>query len=72
MKETLSERLVQFLRSELLVSETSIQTAMQRNQQDISLLPVCLWQAGDLTVQQLDQVFDWILAARGLQTQQAS
>ena len=70
MKDLISERLIQFLRSELLISESSIKTALQHNQQDVSLLPVSLWQEGCLSIQQLDQVFDWVLAARSQQLQQ--
>ncbi len=52
--------LLHFLQNELAVPETSIATALQRSDQDSYLFPIVLWQYGLITIEQLDQVFDWL------------
>ena len=52
--------LLKFLQTELAVPETSIQSALQRSGSHSNLFPIVLWQDGLITLEQLDQVFDWI------------
>ncbi|ESA37484.1 hypothetical protein N836_02930 [Leptolyngbya sp. Heron Island J] len=52
--------LLNFLKNELAVSEQSIESALQRSGQDANLFPIVLWQYGLITLEQLDQVFDWL------------
>ena len=55
--------LLQFLRDELALPETSIELAVRHCDHDSSLLPIILWQYGFITLQQLDQIFDWLAKA---------
>lgn len=52
--------LLHFLQTELAVPETSIQSALQRSGPHSNLFPIVLWQDGLITLEQLDQVFDWL------------
>ena len=58
-----SQRLIQFLQTELAIPSTSIKLALRRQQQDFSQLPIVLWQYGLISLQQLDIVFDWLETA---------
>lgn len=52
--------LLRFLREGLAIPETSITSALQHGEQDSSLFPIILWQYRLITLEQLDQIFDWI------------
>ena len=56
--------LLRFLRDGLAIPETSIASALQHseqeNEQDSNLFPIILWQHKLITLEQLDQIFDWI------------
>ena len=57
-------KLIQFLQEELAISPDAIAVAMKHKAaQPSSLLPVVLWQYGLITIEQLDQVFEWLEAA---------
>ncbi len=58
MSPTIS--LLNFLKNELAVPEQSIASALQRSGQDSNLFPIVLWQYGLITLEQLDQIFDWL------------
>ncbi len=60
---TAQDRLIQFLRQDMAVSDEAIALAMKRTDTPNNLLPMVLWQYGILTLEQLDQVFDWMEAA---------
>ncbi|MEM7772654.1 MAG: DUF2949 domain-containing protein [Cyanobacteria bacterium P01_E01_bin.6] len=55
--------LIQFLRSDLAVSEEEIAMALKRTDRADNRLPMVLWQYGFITLEQLDKVFDWMEAA---------
>ena len=54
-----SQKLIRFLQEELAIPTTSIELALRR-QQDVSNLPMVLWNYGLISLQQLDRVFDWL------------
>ncbi|MBE9180513.1 DUF2949 domain-containing protein [Oculatella sp. LEGE 06141] len=56
-------RLIQFLREELAVPASAIAIALRHREQSSNLLPMILWQYGLITLEQLDQVFDWLETA---------
>lgn len=51
--------LIDFLQKNLAISSTEIALA-QRQGEEQNLLPIILWQYGLLTLEQLEQVFDWL------------
>ncbi len=63
METTSKARLIQFLQEELAIPADSIAIALKQGEQSSNLLPMVLWQYGLITLEQLDQVFDWLEAA---------
>ncbi len=68
MDSPLAIRLIQFLKDELAVPDSSIAVVL-RNQDPRSqsltpnLLPIVLWQYGLVTLDELDRIFDWLETA---------
>jgi hypothetical protein len=60
VESTSQARLIQFLREELAVPSTAIAFALRQPEQGTNVLPMVLWQYGLITIEQLDQVFDWM------------
>lgn len=60
MKTTALNQLINFLQSELAVSTDSIALARKTGEEAPNLLLIVLWQYGLLTLEQLEQVFDWL------------
>lgn len=58
----LEAQLVNYLRRELAISNSAIAVALRHAEQDITQLPVVLWQYGLVTLEQLDLIFDWLEA----------
>jgi hypothetical protein len=56
-------RLIQFLQKDLAIPSEAIDMALRYTDQGPDLLPVVLLQYGLITIEQLDQVFDWLEAA---------
>jgi hypothetical protein len=56
-------RLINFLREDLAVPADAIAVALRRHDQGVSFLPMVLWQYGLITLDQLDQIFDWMETA---------
>ncbi|HIK44806.1 MAG TPA: DUF2949 domain-containing protein [Leptolyngbyaceae cyanobacterium M65_K2018_010] len=56
-------RLIQFLQDELAISAASLQVALKHLEQDPGPLPMILWQYGLITLEQLEQIYDWMEAA---------
>lgn len=54
------DKLVEFLRHELALPESSIQTALRHSEPSLRSLPMVLWQYGLITLEQLDEILDWI------------
>ncbi|MBD2100328.1 DUF2949 domain-containing protein [Leptolyngbya sp. FACHB-261] len=53
-------QLVNFLRQNLALSEDSLNLALRLSEQDPGPLPMILWQYGLVSLQQLEQIFDWL------------
>lgn len=62
MNAPLLTRLIAFLQDELSIPTESIQIALR---QDVfpHLFPMVLWQYGLVSLEQLDQIFDWLETA---------
>lgn len=56
-------KLLTFLKTDMDVSEEAIAIAMRRTEEQANLLPVVLWQYGLITLDQLNQVFEWLETA---------
>ena len=52
--------LIKFLQKDLQVSDASLQVALKQWKQDPGPLPIVLWQYGLVTLDQLDQIYDWL------------
>jgi DNA-binding MarR family transcriptional regulator len=55
-------QLINYLRGELAISNSAIAVALRYTEQDVSRLPMVLWQYGLVTLKQLDLIFDWLEA----------
>lgn len=55
--------LIRFLQEELSVAPSSIEMALRHVEQDPGPLPMILWQYGLITLEQLEQIYDWMEAA---------
>lgn len=60
---TTQARLINFLQEELAVPAASIALALRHHESESSWLPIILWQYGLITLQQLNQVFEWMETA---------
>lgn len=58
--EAKRSRLIQFLQDELALPTSVIDFAIRHSQVDTAPLPMVLWQYGLVTLNQLDQIFDWL------------
>ncbi|NWF62220.1 MAG: DUF2949 domain-containing protein [Fischerella sp.] len=56
-------QLINFLQEELAISAASIDVALRHSQQDPGPLPMILWQYGLITLEQLEQIYDWLETA---------
>lgn len=55
--------LIRFLQEDLAISTSSIEVALRHIEQDPGPLPMILWQYGLITLEQLEQIYDWMEAA---------
>lgn len=55
-----TSQLISFLQEELEISAKSIAFALRHSQQDSGPLPMILWQYGLVSLEQLEQIFDWL------------
>lgn len=55
--------LIRFLQEELLIPQESIEMALRQKEMFPDLLPMVLWQYGLITLEQLEQIFDWLETA---------
>lgn len=67
MQSTLQQRLIQFLEHDLAVPTSAIAIGLRHQDSSAplpdNLLPMVLWQYGLITIEQLDQVFEWLESA---------
>ncbi|MBD1824206.1 DUF2949 domain-containing protein [Cyanobacteria bacterium FACHB-DQ100] len=52
--------LVRYLKEELAVPDESIDLAMRHCEQERGTLPMVLWRYGFVSIDQLNQIFDWM------------
>jgi hypothetical protein len=57
------DRLIEFLKEELSLPDSSIAIAQRYTEQDPGPLPMILWQYGLVTLEQLDRIYDWLETA---------
>lgn len=57
---TTYSRLVRFLQEDLSISTASLAIALRHREHDPGPLPMILWQYGLVTLEQLDQIYDWL------------
>jgi hypothetical protein len=63
METPLQDRLISYLQEDLAVPSSAIALALRRQEASASLLPMILWQYGLISLEQLNQVFDWLETA---------
>ena len=63
METTTQARLIQFLKDELAIPASAIAVALRHQENAANPLPMVLWQYGLITIEQLDQIFDWMETA---------
>lgn len=56
-------RFIRFLEEELALSAASINIALRHREQDPGPLPMILWQYGLITLEELEQIYDWLESA---------
>jgi hypothetical protein len=57
-------RLIRFLQEDLAISAASLAVALRHREQDPGPLPMILWQYGLITLEQLEQIYDWLETAQ--------
>jgi hypothetical protein len=63
MAPTTNPRFLRFLQEDLAISHSSLAIALRHREQDPGPLPMILWQYGLVTLEQLDQIYDWLETA---------
>ncbi|NET01062.1 MAG: DUF2949 domain-containing protein [Sphaerospermopsis sp. SIO1G2] len=56
-------KLINFLQEELSISAASLDVALRHREQDTGSLTMLLWQYGLITLEQLEQIYDWLETA---------
>ncbi|OLP18292.1 hypothetical protein BST81_11545 [Leptolyngbya sp. 'hensonii'] len=56
--ESQQSRLIEFLREELAISDAALSFVLEHPEQE-SYLPMILWQYGFVSLEQLEQIFEW-------------
>lgn len=60
MKSIRLQKLIAFLQEELAIPSTSIDLAVRHQPDAPNLVAMILWQYGLVTLEQLEQIFDWL------------
>ncbi|MDX2214224.1 MAG: DUF2949 domain-containing protein [Oculatellaceae cyanobacterium bins.114] len=60
LESTKQALLINFLKNELAVPAAAIAMGLRHQDAESNLLPMVLWQYGLITLEQLNQVFDWM------------
>jgi Protein of unknown function (DUF2949) len=56
----MQSNLIDFLRKELNITDPAIALAQRRQAETSGTLPMALWLYGLVTLEQLNQIFDWL------------
>ena len=62
MQSSVLTKLIRWLQEELEIPGASIALALRQGEPSPTFLPMILWQYGLITLDQLDQIFDWLEA----------
>lgn len=54
------KQLIEYLQGEMALPSASIALGLKHCEEKINLLPVVLWKYGLVSIEQLDQIFDWM------------
>jgi Protein of unknown function (DUF2949) len=60
MASTHLNKLIRFLREDLSLSTASMDMALKQIESNPGPLPMVLWQYGLVTIDQLNQIYDWL------------
>nr|WP_322505741.1 DUF2949 domain-containing protein [Chroococcidiopsis cubana] len=60
MNASHQEQLLDFLQEKLAISPKAIAMVLRLNEQNPGPLPMLLWQYGLISLEQLEQIFDWM------------
>ena len=60
MASTHFTKLVSFLQDDLAISASSMAIVLKQAEHNPGPLPMILWQYGLVTIEQLDQIYDWM------------
>ena len=60
MQSYRNSQLLKFLKDDLDVSNASLNVALKHWHNDPGPLPILLWQYGFVTLEQLDQIYEWL------------
>ncbi len=63
MSPSTYSRLIHFLQEDLAISAASIAVALRHSEQERGPLPMVLWQYGLVSLEQLEQIYDWLETA---------
>jgi Protein of unknown function (DUF2949) len=63
MSPSTYSRMIRFLQEDLAISAASLAVALRHSEQDPGPLPMILWQYGLITLEQLEQIYDWLETA---------
>ncbi|ARV62921.1 DUF2949 domain-containing protein [Nostocales cyanobacterium HT-58-2] len=63
MSPSTYSRFIRFLQEDLSISTACIAVALRHREQDPGPLPMILWQYGLITIEQLEQIYDWLETA---------
>ncbi|MDB9312181.1 DUF2949 domain-containing protein [Spirulina sp. CS-785/01] len=60
---SLTNRFINFLKEELAIPADCVAIAMRHQEHHPNFLPMILWQYGLVSLEQVDQMFDWLETA---------
>lgn len=64
IQSVLTQKFVQFLQEELAIPADSLKMALRHQEQaTVNLLPMVLWKYGLVTLDQMDEMFEWLETA---------
>ena len=63
LQSNVEGELINFLQEDLAISAASLAVALRNRDQDPGSLTMTLWQYGLITLEQLEQIYDWLETA---------
>jgi Protein of unknown function (DUF2949) len=59
MKTKKKQRFIDFLADELAIPTDAIKLALRHSQENLTVMPMVLWQYGLINLKQLEKIWDW-------------